>query len=104
MSRTHVRRRGRERHGTAGHSSQGLIILGGFVVGVGLEWVRFQPVFVESSWRWDTFLILVAAWISVVMLAYAQKGSAHQLPRLAALTLGMLFLGSLIMHEVLYPH
>lgn len=103
MSRTHVRRRGRERQGSSRESSPGLLILGGFVVGVVLEWIRSQPFFVESSWRWDTFLILVAAWISVVVLANWLKGGTHDLPRSAALILGMLFLGSLVTHEVLYP-
>ena len=104
MSRTRVRRSGRERHGMASYSSQGLLILAGFVIGVVLEWVRSQPFFIASSWGWGTFLVLAAAWLSIVMLAYNQKGSAHQLPRSAALMLGMLFLGSLLMHAVLYPN
>ncbi|MBA3944035.1 MAG: hypothetical protein H0X37_05670 [Herpetosiphonaceae bacterium] len=97
-SRTHERR-----YATA-HSTRALLLIGGFVAGALLEWVRSQPRSVHWGWQSDTIATLLAAWAAVALLAWWPERSERQLPGAAALMLAMLFLGTLVMHELINHH
>jgi hypothetical protein len=81
-----------------------LLLVGSFIVGMVLEYLRSLPVLIERSWRWDTFAILVAAWFGFVLVARTPLGEGRRLPFAAALILLALFGGSLLMHELINPH
>ncbi len=97
-SRTHERRYG------AAHSIRALLLICGFVVGALLEWVRSQPRSVHWGWQSDTVAILLAAWAAVALLAWWPERTERQLPATAALMLAMLFLGTVVMHELMNHH
>lgn len=102
MSRTHVHRRQRRRseHTTRGDLSvvPGLALVGSFVIGIVLEWLRTYAEIFQTDWRADMLAILVAAWICVALLS---RDAGHDLLRRSALVLGLLMLGSLVMHSLL---
>ncbi len=106
MARTHVRRRSREhrRHRSASDAPQVLLLVGSFIVGMVLEYLRSLPALLDRSWRWDTFAILAAAWLGIVLVARTPQGEGNRLPFGAALILLVLFAGSLLMHELINPH
>ena len=83
----------------------GLLLVGSFLIGAALEWVRSTPWSAQWGWRADTFAILVAAWLGVALLAYWPHLSARLLPRAAGLLLAVLFFGTLLMHALINsPH
>lgn len=105
MSRTHTHRRHKQRSydGDRDRSgfTPGLAIVGSFVLGVVLELARTRiPVF-RADWRADTLAILVAAWICGFLLTRASGLGEHELPRWSALSLGLLLLGSVVMHNLI---
>ncbi len=106
MARTHVRRRSRARHSVRGDGSTSLAlpVLGTFLLGMALEWLRSAPPLTERGWRWDTVTVLVAAWLTVVVIWRAPDGANDRLFGGATVGLVVLFLGSLLMHELLNPH
>ena len=105
MSRERFRRRRRSsprgRHDAAGHSTRALLLIGGFVVGALLEWLRSQPRSVHWGWQSDMLAILLAAWAAVALLVWWPGRSERRLPLAAALMLAMVFVGTLVMHELI---
>jgi len=77
-----------------------LLLILSFVVGAVLDWIRHQPYSFEWGWRIDTFVILVAAWISVSLMSRWPRHEKY-VPRTAAVLLLVMFLGSLVLHEVI---
>lgn len=77
-----------------------LILLLSFLLGAVLDWLRHQSYSFTWGWRMETFIILVAAWISVSLMT---RWPHHEkfVVRTAGALLLMLFLGSLVIHELL---
>jgi uncharacterized membrane protein len=77
-----------------------LLVLLSFLLGAVLDWVRHQPYSFTWSWRMETFMILVAAWICVSLMARWPRHEKY-VGRTAGLLLLMMFLGSLLIHQLL---
>jgi hypothetical protein len=89
-----------ERASNGAGAIHALLLLLSFLLGAVLDWIRHQPYSFTWGWRLETFIILVAAWLSVSLMArwpHHEKSVA----RTAGVLLLMLFLGSLVIHEVL---
>ncbi len=71
------------------------------MIGAGLEWVRAQPTSASWGWQSDSVALLLAAWLAVALLAWWPNTGARQVPPRAGLLLGALFLGMLVMHELI---
>jgi hypothetical protein len=101
-ARAHRRRASRVVHRARDRAdmSYGLLLLLSFLLGAALDWIRHQPYSLAWDWRVETFIILVAAWISVSLMA---RWPHHErsVARTAAVLLLLMFLGSLVIHEVL---
>ena len=78
-----------------------LILIGSFVIGALLEWVRSLPFSAHWGWRLDMFSILVAAWLSLALLVKWPHHNDRNMTRVTGLLLLVLFIGSLIMHELI---
>jgi cytochrome bd-type quinol oxidase subunit 2 len=105
MSRERHRRRRssrpREQRYAAAHSTRALLLIGGFVIGALLEWLRSQPRSAHWGWQSDTLATLLAAWMAVALLLWWPDRGERRLPFAAGLMLAMLFLGTLVMHELI---
>lgn len=77
-----------------------LLLLLSFILGAVLDWVRHQPYSFKWGWRMETFIILVAAWICVSLMSWWPRHEKY-VARTAAVLLFVMFLGSLVIHEVL---
>lgn len=77
-----------------------LLLLLSFLLGAALDWIRHQPYSFTWGWRTETFIILVAAWLSVALLSRWPRHEKY-LMRTAGVLLLMLFLGSLVIHQLL---
>ena len=77
-----------------------LVLLLSFLLGAVLDWIRHQPYSFTWSWQTETFIILLAAWISVSLVARWPRYE-HYLVRTAGILLVVMFLGSLVIHAVL---
>lgn len=77
-----------------------LLLLLSFMLGAVLDWIRHQPYSFTWGWRTETFIILVAAWISVSLMAGWPRHEKYVV-RTAGVLLLVMFLGSLVIHEVL---
>ena len=71
-----------------------------FLLGAALDWLRHQPYSLNWSWQMETLIILVAAWISV-SLAGRWSHDEKSIARPAAVLLLVMFLGSVVLHELL---
>jgi hypothetical protein len=78
----------------------GLLLLLSFMLGAALDWIRHQPYSLTWSWQVETFIILVAAWISVSLVS-RWPHQQQSVARPAAILLLMLFLGSVVLHVLL---
>jgi hypothetical protein len=101
-ARSHRRRVSRavERARGGPDAAHGLLLLLSFMLGAVLDWIRHQPFSLNWSWQTETFIILVAAWISVSLVGrwpQHEKGIA----RTAAVLLLVMFLGSVVLHVLL---
>lgn len=77
-----------------------LLLLLSFLLGGVLDWVRHQPYSFTWGWRTETLIILLAAWISVSLMTRWPRHEKY-VARTAGVLLLMLFLGSLVIHELL---
>ena len=77
-----------------------LLLLLGFLLGAVLDWIRHQPYSFTWGWQTETFIILLAAWLSVSLVARWPRYE-HSLVRTAGILLVVMFLGSLVIHSVL---
>ncbi len=77
-----------------------LLLLLGFLLGAVLDWIRHQPYSFTWGWQTETFIILLAAWLSVSLVARWPRYE-HYLVRTAGVLLVVMFLGSLVIHSVL---
>ncbi len=77
-----------------------LLLLLSFLLGAVLDWVRHQPYSFTWGWQTETFIILLAAWLSVSLVARSPRYE-HYLVRTAGILLVVMFLGSLVIHSVL---
>ena len=80
-----------------------MLLVGSFAIGAVLELLRSVPA-VAANWRWDTALVLAAAWCVGVLAVRWPGTSERALPRLMALLLLVLFVGTLAMHYLLNQH
>lgn len=78
----------------------GLVLLLSFLLGAVLDWIRHQPYSFTWNWQMETFIILLAAWLSVSLVARWPRHE-HYLVRTAGVLLLVMFLGSLVIHAVL---
>jgi hypothetical protein len=81
-------------------AAHGLLLLLSFMLGAALDWIRHQPYSLNWSWQTETFIILIAAWISVSLVARWPHHEKY-IARTAAVLLLVMFLGSVILHELL---
>ena len=77
-----------------------LLVLVSFLLGAVLDWIRHQPYSFTWGWRTETFIILMAAWISVSLLARWPRFEKNVV-RIAGVLLLVMFVGSLVLHEIL---
>ena len=77
-----------------------LLLLLSLLLGTVLDWIRHQPYSFTWGWRMETFIILGAAWISVSLMARWPRHEKYVV-RTAGILLLVMFLGSLVIHEVL---
>ena len=77
-----------------------LILILSFLIGAVLDWIRHQPYSFGWGWRMETFIILGAAGISIALMARWPHHEKYVV-RTAGLLLLVLFLGSLVLHEIL---
>lgn len=101
MARAHrrVSHRPQRATGSAG-AVQALLLLISFLLGAVLDWIRHQPYSFTWGWRTETFMILLAAWLSVSLIGWWPRHEQY-VGRTAALLLLAMFLGSLVLHAVL---
>ena len=78
-----------------------LLLVGSFAAGVILEWVRSLPFSARWGWRTDTFAVLVAVWLGACLMARWPHLKERMIPRIAALLLIVLFVGTLVAHELI---
>lgn len=78
----------------------GLLLLLSLLLGAVLDWIRHQSYSFTWGWRMETFIILVAAWISVSLMTRWPRHEKY-VGRTAGLLLLVMFLGSLVIHELL---
>lgn len=103
MARTHShRRRSRasQRATARTEVSPALLLVGSFLIGAALDWIRHQTYSFAWSWQTETGIILVAAWLSVTLLARWPQFEI-QIMRATGLLLLALLLGSLVLHMLL---
>lgn len=101
--RTRRRRSSTSYQGPTRRQIQAMVLCGSFAVGVGLEWLRSLPTSSSYSWRSDTLAVLLAAWASVALLLWWPRGREHPI-RTAGLLLLVLYLGTLLAHELINAH
>ena len=77
-----------------------LLLILSFLLGALLDWIRHQPYSFSWGWRTETFIILVAAWISVSLMTRWPRHEQYVV-RTAGVLLLVMFLGSLVLHAVL---
>lgn len=77
-----------------------LLLILSFILGAVLDWIRHQPYSFAWGWRMETFIILLAAWISVSLMSRWPRHERY-VARTAGVLLLMMFLGSLVLHELL---
>lgn len=77
-----------------------LLLLLSFILGAVLDWIRHQSYSFTWGWRMETFIILIAAWISVSLLSRWPRHEKYVV-RTTGVLLLVMFLGSLVIHEVL---
>ncbi len=77
-----------------------LVLILSFLLGAILDWIRHQPYSFSWGWRMETFIILMAAWISVSLMARWPRHEQYVVRTAGALLLVM-FLGSLVLHAAL---
>ena len=78
-----------------------LLLIGSFAAGVILELVRSLPFSAQWGWRTDTFVVLVAVWLAACLMAQWPHLKERINPSIAALLLIVLFVGTLITHEMI---
>ncbi len=104
MARAHAQRRrvsqAFERATRGADAIHALLLILSFILGAVLDWVRHQPYSFTWGWRMETFIILVAAWISVSLMSRWPRHEKY-VARTAAVLLLVMFLGSLVIHELL---
>ncbi len=104
MARAHAQRRrvsqAFERATRGADAIHALLLMLSFILGAVLDWVRHQSYSFTWGWRMETFIILLAAWTSVSLMAYWPRYEKY-LVRTAGVLLLVMFLGSLVIHEVL---
>ena len=77
-----------------------LLVLLSFILGAVLDWIRHQSYSFTWGWRTETFIILLAAWLGVSLLAWWPRHEKY-VARTAGLLLLVMFFGSLVIHELL---
>ncbi len=104
MARAHAQRRrvsrAFERATRGADATHALLLILSFILGAVLDWVRHQPYSFTWGWRMETFIILVAAWIGVSLMSRWPRHEKY-VARTAGVLLLVMFLGSLVIHELL---
>lgn len=103
MARAQARRRASKafQRATGGADAvHALLLLLSFILGGVLDWIRHQSYSFTWGWRTETLIILLAAWISVSLMTRWPRHEKY-VARTAGVLLLMLFLGSLVIHELL---
>lgn len=77
-----------------------LLLLLSFLLGTVLDWIRHQPYSFTWGWRMETAIILGAAWLSVSLMTRWPRHEKYVV-RTAGVLLLVMFLGSLVIHEIL---
>ncbi len=77
-----------------------LLLILSFLLGAVLDWIRHQSYSFTWGWRTETFIILVAGWLSVSLMSRWPRHEKYVV-RTAGVLLLVMFLGSLVIHEVL---
>ncbi len=89
------------RRATSGASAvHALLLLLSFILGAVLDWLRHLPLSFTWGWRMETFIILLAAWLSVALMSHWPRHEKYVVRTAGVLLLAM-FLGSLVIHELL---
>lgn len=78
----------------------GLLLILSFILGAVLDWIRHQAYSFTWGWRLETFIILTAGWFSVSLMSRWPRHEKY-VARTAAVLLLVMFLGSLVIHELL---
>lgn len=106
MSHTQTRRRQQARGERAllVWQRQTLVVLGSFLIGIVMEWIRSLPVILHATWRIDTLVVLLGSWSVIALLTWWRETKQWVSPAVVAMLMGVLFLGTLMTHSILAPH
>lgn len=88
---------------TRDRQSAGKLLLASFAIGAVLEMLRSLEA-IAADFRWDTALILLAAWGAAALAGRWPGAGQRGLPRVTALLLVVLFVGTWVMHRFLNQH